>query len=381
MPPTPPGRGGLTAHPALAFGKAAATPDDLPDLDITSDVPFADRDDADADTAADTTPAPRPFAAVPSTTDDGDRSFLDRVNDIFEQNHAPAAPTTPVPPPTDADASDAEADDDASDASGGETPPPVLDPPAPVTLPAAPAAPTPNPADGPDYAALTKLDQWMRGLTPTQLAAMQQAIADPTLVLAPRPAAAPAAPVAPEPDPYDPSEWMDERAAAAYRAQQAELAALRAQLTTVAQQQMSTTQAQIAARVTAARDEWAAANSVDAATLARIEALPSTHALLRQFAEGREDYEQVTREVLDHAVWLDPELRAAALQREVAKAVEATTSDLARVRERKARAAQVAPASGSAPRVDSTPVGKLPPQERARLATEFLGERMTQTAG
>ena len=373
MPPRTPAPKSLTQHPALAFGRAIP-PDVAGDGEAHRAAVEAATAAADASIhAADGTgvdgleltgapPEPAENLELAPLADD---DFMGAVTRIFEEASTPPAETSPVP------AAEPESVEPAA-----PIPPDTQAPPADPTTP--PVPPDRIPSQDARTQRLEALDAWMSGLSPEQLYAMQQAAANPAIVTRAGGVSV-SAPVAPaEPlAPYSPDDFLDPRAAEALNAQHAVITELRAALITDQQARLAVQQSDVESRVTRARDEWASTRGISAEEIARLEAAPHTMALMRQYASGRSDYEAVTREVLDHAAWLDPQLRDAQIAAAVATHLEANSNDLARVRDRKTRAAQVTGvAGGSAPRVDPVNVTALPKDQRAALATDFLAERM-----
>ena len=368
-----PGTPGLTSHPALAFGKAAA------DLPADGDVPVSELVDgidggmrgAIHSASVDYDAMMRDPGAAASLDDTADGNagdprdeFMADVVRIFEQQ----AGTADAPPPDDADAPE-DAPEDEPDVPDRKPSDDAVHTPA---TPAAPATDTLAVDPG------ARLVEWFSSLTPTQIAAIERAVSDPATVLGPAPSSPAAAP-APEPivPEFDYTELMDDRAAALFRAQQEQINHLRTTLAANLERQMQSTQRTVIERVNAARDAWAEENGVSADDLARLERLPQTNALLRQYAAETDDYEQVTRAVLDQVAWLDPAIREARILAIATQRTESEVNELARVRERKTRAAQVTATPGSAPRVEPRDPSKMSKDERANAAVEFLSERMS----
>lgn len=311
----------------------------------------------------------------------------DRAIDV----DAPLAPVTPLVPPSKPD------DDPLAPASDPNEPPDDDLPPAAET-PLAPAPP-----DDDELTRLRGLDAWARGLNPETVAAFD-AVESGRAVALPREeleafyawkAAGAKPPTAAHTDAYADGGNLDDFADPNFRALQAELQSLKAEIAagrqdTIAQsaaQQHADMQAHLNARAAIFEPAFIATGAEYGLTPTEVnQALqyagqsyliktvndelttfsPTGHVLTEA------DPTAVARTTLERAIYAIPALRDRAIQAEVAKRIEVERQDIIATNEKKNRAGSLSSAPSAATSMEPVDVRKLTkPQLEAAIAEEI----------
>ena len=186
---------------------------------------------------------------------------------------------------------------------------------------------------------------------------------------------------APSPIPDD--DWMDERARAAFTAQQTELERQRTIIESLSARQLTDYQSRIAAHATRAETDFASRYQLSPDEMHLVTAAAAQYNLIAPFAPPQSSpdsawYDAATR-TLEQAFWLVPSARERYLASSQQAAVDTATAQQAEITAKRALTGAVSAQPGSIPRTTTPPSSdtrSMTKAQRADAAAAFIGERI-----